>query len=214
MFSAVPAAHSTCHPCRRWKCSSKVCRRHWRILQGTLAPNCLKSCQSSGLKSLQYLNNWKHFQSHLVRHARTSIQHAATPTPAVGTPAYVHTCTRRDGGQGMQADIYVLLLSWTRSVQIPLLHSAYCSRLSPPESFPGGVQGDVQHCLSKLQVLRTLCSCVHPDLGEQVGTPVSGAVLTCTCVFQISLAVLHRYVYASYVGLCGCLPHMSGGTGA
>ena len=131
MFSAVPAAHSTCHPCRRWKCSSKVCRRHWRILQGTLAPNCLKSCQSSGLKSLQYLNNWKHFQSHLVRQAPTPIQHAATPTPVVGTPACVHTCTRRDGGQGMQADIFVCCC-----LGLALFRSLSCTLHTVPACYP------------------------------------------------------------------------------
>lgn len=115
-------------------------------------------------------------------HTHTACSHTHTCGRHTCMCAHVHKKGWRTGDASRRL---CLLLPWTRSVQIPLLHSAYCSRLLPPESFPGSVQGDVQHCLSKLQVLRTLCSCVHPDLGEQVGTPVSGAVLTCTYVFQI-----------------------------
>lgn len=44
--------------------------------------------------------------------------------------------------------------------------------LASPDSFPGSLQASVQHCLSRLQVLRALCSCVHPTLSEQVRVPV------------------------------------------
>lgn len=128
-------------------------------------------------------------------HTHTACSHTHTCGRHTCMRAHVHKKGWRTGDASRHL---CLLLPWTRSVQIPLLHSAYCSRLLPPESFPGSVQGDVQHCLSKLQVLRTLCSCVHPDLGEQVGTLVSGTVLTCTCVFQISLAVLHSHVHHVY----------------
>ena len=72
---------------RKWRLSSMVCRRLWRILQGTLDPSCLKSCQISGLRSHQCSSNLKHLQSQQV------IPHPPTHT---GCQQHAHALYARD----------------------------------------------------------------------------------------------------------------------
>ena len=131
--------------------------------------------ESTGVAStaVQYTPTHTHPHPPTPTHTHPHPPHPPTPTPAPNTPApSMPACTfaqeKMEGRGKYQHTSLACAASDLLCFTLFLLAS--------PDSFPGSLQASVQHCLSRLQVLRALCSCVHPTLGEQVCVPVCGCL--------------------------------------